>query len=739
MNATVVAAICVGAGTAVGSGRPALALPAAVAAFVVFVVGMVWRRALFLAACVAVVFASGASAAWRTTASSGALAPKLARAKAVVRACGTVDLVAPHSVQIKAERIVRRSTAWTVREALRVSGPSVERIAVGERICAIGTLRSARAGRNEPPLLASDTVDRIGTGSPLRLWAGAVRRRYSDAAAHALPRKQAGLLLGMTDGDTALLDAPTKDDFRTTGLAHLVAVSGYNVAVFLAILMLLVRFVVRRGRWVRVAVAIPALVFFAFLTGLQPSVLRATVSAGVALMVGADGRTADALRAASLAFAVLILLSPEMLFSIGFQLSFGATLGIILWGEALASKIAPRSESRFVRGGASGLGTTIAAQIAVAPLLAWHFGRIPGLGGLANIVAIPLGGFVMLGGMATLTAASLFRFVDWAPATMRLPLDVILGSAHAFARVPAASLGVSVVAACAITAALAAFAVRTTRIRAVCVVLSVVLVGASGGSAIGGPSCPGSFVAALDIGQGSAVLLRDGTHGVLVDSGPAGGGVVDQIRATGVTSLDAIYLTHAHIDHALGAIDVMRRMRVAHLFGPAELVWQAGAQVIREAEHDHVPFEVVAAGETFDAGAIHIDVLWPEDRELETFTTDEIDRNSLVLRATVGGERVLLPGDIRSDVQKQVAAYQDVTSPILVAPHHGSKDLDPDFPASVGPQLTLITVGQPNPYGLPAPEAVQAYAARGPVFRTDKDGRVLVCIDGTGARVVKQR
>jgi competence protein ComEC len=739
VNGAVVAAVCVGVGTALGSGRPGLALVCALSSLVAIASAVVFRRAFVVFACIALVFAAGASSAWRSGAAGDALAPKLAAKKAVVRACGTVDAIGPHSVQIRTERIVRRGRAWRVSEPLRVSGNDVEKLPVGERICAIGSLRSARAGRTEPPLLAADTIDRTGTGSRLRLWAGAVRKRYAEAAAHALPRKQAGLLLGMTDGDTDLIDPATTEDFRTTGLAHLVAVSGYNVAVYLAIVMVLVRFVVRRGRWVRVAIAIPALVFFAFLTGLQPSVLRATVSAGVALVVGADGRRADALRAASLAFAVLILLAPEMLFTIGFQLSFGATLGIILWGEALASKIAPRSESRFVRSASSGLGTTVAAQIAVAPLLAWHFGRIPGLGGFANIVAIPLGGLVMLGGMTTLTAASMFRFLDWAPATMRLPLDVILASAHAFARVPAASIAVSVVAACAITAALAAFAVRSTRVRAGCVALAVVGFGASSGQAIGGPSCPGAFVSALDIGQGTAVLMREGTHAVLFDSGPAAGGVVDQIRATGVGTLDAIFISHSHIDHALGALDVLRRMHVGHLFGPPELQWQAGAQVIREAGLHHVPFDALAAGDAFSAGNIHVEVLSPADRDLPTFTSDAIDANSLVLRVTVAGVRVLVPGDIRAVQQKMLESYEDVTAPILVAPHHGSKDLDPAFPDTVGERLTLITVGSPNPYGLPAPEAVAAYARRGPVFRTDQDGRVLVCVDKTGVQVVKQR
>lgn len=738
MNPAVVAAICVGAGTALGSGRPGLALASAIVALVATGLALGFRRTVFGAACLALVFASSASAAWRSTAASEALAPRLAKQKTVVHACGLVTALGPHSIVLDTKRIVRRSVGWKVSEPLRVSGP-VGKVPVGAEICAIGSLRPARAGRTEPPLLAADTIDRVGTGSRVRLWAGAVRKRYSDGAVHALPRKQAGLLLGMTDGDTDLIDPATTEDFRTTGLAHLVAVSGYNVAVFLAIVMVFVRFLVRRGRWLRVAVALPSLAFFAFLTGLQPSVLRATVSAGVALAVGAGGRQADALRAAALAFALLILVSPEMLFTVGFQLSFGATLGIICWSESLAGRIFPRSESRWVRTSASGLGTTIAAQIAVAPLLAWHFGRIPGLGGFANIVAIPLGGLVMLGGMATLTAASMFRFLDWAPATMRLPLDVILASAHAFAHVPAASIGVSVVAACAITAALAAFAVRSTRLRACAVGLAVVGFGASSGQAIGGPSCPGAFVSALDIGQGTAVMLHDGTHSVLVDSGPPSGGVVDQIHATGVTSLDAIFVSHSHMDHALGAVDVLQRMRVGHIFGPPELQWSFGAKVIAEARRRNVPVEAVATGDGFDFGTMHVDVVWPQDRELPTFTQDAIDQTSLVLRARIAGVAVLLPGDIRSDQQKQIASYDDVSVPLLIAPHHGSKDLDQGFVQAVGERLTLITVGSPNPYGLPAPEAVRAYAARGPVFRTDQDGRVLVCLGENGVQVVKQR
>jgi competence protein ComEC len=545
----------------------------------------------------------------------------------------------------------------------------------------------------------------------------------------------------MTDGDVALIDDATTRDFRTTGLAHLVAVSGYNVAVFLALVMLFVRAIAPRGRWLRVALAVPALVVFAFLTGLEPSVLRATVSAGVALAVVAGGRTTEALRSIAFAFVVLILASPEMLFDPGFQLSFGATLGIVVGSEPISARLLRiLPDSRIGRAVAVGLGTTIAAQVSVAPLLAWHFGRIPGIGAFANVVAIPLAGLVMVGGMFTLSAASVTRFMDWAPAMMRLPLDAILASAHGFARLPAASIALSTLAAVAVTAALVVAFSRSARVRVCSAALAVVCVGVVGGRSVARSGCDAPAVDALDIGQGTAVLLRTPGHAVLVDAGPADGGVVRQLKTLGVGRLDAIVVTHSHIDHALGAVSALRELEVGRVLGPPELRWAAGAQVIRAASVAGVPFEALVAGDAFDAGdALHVDVLWPEGEDPPPFDEDLVDRYSLVVRARLAAVGVLLPGDIRAEQQSELAEDGDVAAPILIAVHHGSKNLDAGFVEAVDPALTLVTVGAQNPYGLPAPEAIRAYSRHGRVFRTDQDGHVSVCVGDGRAEVMTER
>ena len=744
MLALVGAAAAVAVGTAAGLGRGELAGPLTALVAVSLFAALLLRRKPLVAlvtVLVALGAGAGASASWRSAGTAAALLPTLAERGVIAEACGVVRVRRPRSVEIQADTVESGNGRWRTREPLRVSGTKTRVLRAGERVCARGPVVPPRPERREAPLLAARQLTVVGSGSAIRLAAASVRRVFSDAAQRALPRTQAGLLLGMTDGDVELIDERTMEMFRTTGLAHLVAVSGSNVAVVLVIVMLLSRALIPRGRWLRVFVAVPLLVFFAFLTGLEASVLRAVFTAGVALAVTADGRRADAVRVSCFAFIALVLTTPELLVHPGFQLSFTATIGLIVWAGPLSERFERHLPAgRLGRATAVAAATTVAAQAAVAPLLAWHFGRVPALGGIANLLVAPLAPIVMVGGSITLGIASVATALEWLPAAMRLPLDVILWSARWFSDLPAASLAADVLLGAAVAAALAAFLASTRRVRAIALTLTVATVAAAGGRAVARSSweCPGAAIHALDIGQGSAVALEADGHAVLVDAGPANGPVVEQLGAVGIGRLDAIFVSHPHSDHALGAVAVIDKLDVEQVFGPAILGWGGGADVMKAAGGAGVPVEKIAAGHTFAAGPIRIDVLWPEPGPAPPFSEDVVDPNSLVLRARMGDIEVLLPGDIRAEQQAEVAEL-GVDVPVLVAPHHGSKNLDQGFVDAVEARLTLVTVGAPNPYGLPAPEAIRAYARHGPVFRTDQDGRVSVCFSEGGAEIVTQR
>ena len=737
------AAGAVSVGTALGVGRARFAWPLTVLTLVCLLASAIARNRRVAATAgvlLALAGGAGASASWRSAGASDALLPELADRRALVSACGVVRMRRPRSVEIQTDEVVSVQTRWRTREPLRISGEDATRALPGQRICARGPLVPPRPQRNEAPLLAARSLELTQGGSPVRLAAGHVRRSFSAAAQRVLPRTQAGLLLGMTDGDVELLDEETMEIFRTTGLAHLVAVSGSNVAVVLVIVVLITRVLIPRGRWLRAVAAVPPLVFFAFLTGLEASVLRAVFTAGVALAVTAGGRSSDALRIAAFAFVALVLTAPDLLFHPGFQLSFGATLGLILWAGPLSERIGRfLPDSGLGTAAAVAIATTVAAQAAVAPLLAWHFGRLPAVGGIANLIVAPLAPVVMIGGSVTLGLASLVAALDWAPAMMRLPLDVILFCARWFAALPASSIGAGALVGIAVTSVLAAALARDRRMRTAYVALVIVAATAAAGQATARSSftCTGPAVHALNIGQGTAVLLQSGDHSVLVDTGPARGGVVRQLEQLAVGRVDVVIVSHPHVDHALGALDVLEKLEVGHLIGPVTMSWGAGKDVLRAASEAEVPFTTAAAGDTFSAGGIRIDVLWPEPGPAPAFNEDLVDPYSLVLRAGLGDVDVLLPGDIRAEQQKElVGAGIDV--PAMVAVHHGSKNLVPEFVDDVSPALTLVTVGAPNPYGLPAPEAIRTYARHGRVFRTDQDGRVSVCFLQTGAEVVTE-
>jgi competence protein ComEC len=534
------------------------------------------------------------------------------------------------------------------------------------------------------------------------------------------------------------MDEATIEAFRTTGLAHLVAVSGSNVAVLLVLVMLVARRVSRR-RWMHVAIALPALLFFTFLTGLEASVLRAVVTASIALFVTVEGRTADGIRVASFAFVVLVLAAPELLFHPGFQLSFAATLGLIVWARPLTEVIARRLPDGGVwLAVAACFGTTLAAQAAAAPLLAWHFGRIPALGGLANLLVAPLAPVVMIGGIATLTLASLVPGMGAAPVLMRLPLDAILWCGRTFSRLPSASFEASVLAGIVVTATLAALLASTRRGRVASVALGLVALGAAGGGALAGPPCADARIVALDVGQGTAVLLSAGGHSVLVDGGPQAGDVLDDLAEQGVDALDAVFVSHPHADHTQGVVDVLDHLEVGGVYGPATMAWGQGGFVVRAAKHAGVPVVRVASADTFRFGdRLSIEVVFPASTEEPLHVEDNVHAYSLVLHATVADSTILLPGDVGAAEEAGLLDASVVGASVLVAPHHGSKDLDPAFVEAVGPRVVLVTVGEDNRYGHPAPEAMRVYAASAKVFRTDRQGAVALCLSDGGRTAVR--
>ncbi|MGH2747863.1 MAG: ComEC/Rec2 family competence protein [Actinomycetota bacterium] len=210
--------------------------------------------------------------------------------------------------------------------------------------------------------------------------AAAAIRNGLRAATGGLEARRAGLIRGLAIGDTTGLDERTMEAFRRSSLSHLVVVSGSNLAIVIGALAAVTR---RLGLHARVAAAAGGLTLFTLVVGPEPSVLRAALMGGIGLAALAGGRRTEPLNILGLALVGLLALRPFLVFSVGLHLSAAATAGIVVWGRSFAERM------HLLPGAvATALGATVAAQLAVAPILAGAFGQVSLTGPVANLAAV---------------------------------------------------------------------------------------------------------------------------------------------------------------------------------------------------------------------------------------------------------------------------------------------------------------------------------------------------------------
>ena len=272
------------------------------------------------------------------------------------------------------------------------------------------------------------------TAMTLRVAAGL--RGGLIEAARTTSEREGALLVGLTVGDTSGFDQQTIDSFRRTGLSHLLAVSGSNVAMVLACVALLAR---RASYRLRLLLGFGLLALFVLIVGPDPSVLRAALMGAVSLLALGWARRVDPLHSLGLALLVILTARPPMVGSVGLHLSAAATLGIVLWARELA-----RYMSFLPQLLALPLGLTLAAQIGVAPILVATFGEISLVAPITNLLVGPAVWLATLSGLtvaivapiSSVAAAGLVRLVT--PA-----LHWILGVADRGSALPWASAGVA--------------------------------------------------------------------------------------------------------------------------------------------------------------------------------------------------------------------------------------------------------------------------------------------------------
>jgi competence protein ComEC len=574
---------------------------------------------------------------------------------------------------------------------------------------------------------------------------GEIRQRASAGLAQGVPQREAELARGFVLGEDERIDESTKEDFRRSGLSHLLAVSGENVTLLallaMPVLGLLGIPLRQRLLWVLglIAVYVPV-------AGAGPSIQRAGVMGGLGVLALLEGRRTSRFYALALAAAATLAVDPSVAADIGWQLSFAAVLGILLLASPLRrATVARLAKGPWRRALAEGLAVTVAATVATAPLIAFHFETLSTTTLAANVLAMPAVAPAMwlgmcsaglaqvpglplepLNGLDALLLAYIAQVASWCAAPGWAELHVRLGVAGLLA----SYLGMGAVALLGLY--LKRLQLLRPALRALAAAAAVI--GASlpgwpaGGGAAASPA--GLRVEILDVGQGDAILLRPaGAPAVLVDGGPPGDGLAQKLESAGVTSLGAAVITHDQSDHAGGVEELLGQFPVQRL-----VYARIEGTTLAEAVAAGVEPERISAGQELRSGPLRLRILWPP-RELLAEPSPGRDPNqlALVMEARWRDFAMLLTADAEAESVPIDPGPIDV----LKVAHHGSEDGGlAELLDRTRPQLAVISVGDDNPYGHPTRATLSALARHHvPTLRTDESGDILIDVSAGSFRL----
>ncbi len=668
-------------------------------------------------------------------------------------------------------------------------------------------------------LRAPELMTRVAAARPSVSTAIArARRRLRDEvdALFANRPEVAGVLRAMLLGDRSFVDRDEAADFQRTGVFHILVVAGLHVGALALFLYWLAR-KLRLSRAWTVCFTLTLLLAYVAVIEQRPPVLRATLMAGIVVLGGLFYRRLDLLNSAAIAALVLLIARPLAVRDSSFQLTFLAIASIaglaLPWLErtvqpyakalrgwrdltrdaahepraaqfridlrAMASWISARLPQRLVapgeflliRGIALSFRTwellvlTIVLQIGMLPLMARDFHRIPLTAPLANLVAVPLTGFVVPFGFLTLGSALLcpaFARVLAAPLSWItvLLLRVVQWFAHFSGgsyRIPGPPLWLF--ATFFVFAAFLVLAMRLTHHwqRRMSLPISSGLLVCSALIALS-PFAPTRSVGklevtVLDVGQGDSLfVVSPQGKTLLIDGGGAFGGFSGQelqkgnaidpgeeavspyLWSRGYQRLDIVALTHAHQDHLGGLTAILENFRVGKLWIGREVVSTALARLEHLAARKNISVEHETRGKSFAWDGVEGEIFWPEISSAQAAPAAK-NNDSLVLRLRYGNRTVLLPGDAEKEAEHEMLAENSGTelrADVLKVGHHGSKNsTTEDFLAAVRPQVAIISAGEGNPYGHPNQELLQRLDNAGVrVLRTDRDGAVHVLTNG---------
>jgi competence protein ComEC len=612
-------------------------------------------------------------------------------------------------------------------------------------------------------------------------WIYTLSDSLSRALAEVLPEPQASLAQGIVLGKRGNIPPSLKSDFSRTGTAHLLAISGLHLSIVAGILLSIGIWLFGRKRSIYIWLALTAVWLYALLTGMHPPIIRAAIMVSLFLTAELLGRQRSAITSLAFAAAVMVGVSPQVLWTASFQMSFLAMIGLIFIFPPVQSLGRKAVNATLGEGGTAAsvatfltdsFSVTLGAVLAVWPVVAYYFGIISLVAPLATFLALPaLPGIIVTGalaavlGLIALPVAQVTGWLTWLFASYTVL--VVRG----FAALPLSAIEVVTVSPAVILAyylvLAAALWLASNRRR-----LTTLVPAATGRLRAGIDRSSGLFsrlpakwlvppllvtatlaslsavtmpdtslhISFLDVGQGDAILIQEGNQQVLVDGGPSPQAInleLGKKMPFWDRTIDLVILTHPSSDHVTGLVEVLNRYRVNQVLYP-DLDFKSSIydEWLRLVQEKGIRCTLARPGQQICLGnqGVVIEVLNPPEPPLVD-TQSDVDNNGLVLHVSAGEVSFLLTADIMWEAELDLATRRaHLASTVLKVAHHGSTtSTSPEFLAVVNPRLAVISVGADNKYGHPADEIIDRLIDKvGPenIYRTDEHGTIEFITDG---------
>lgn len=615
-----------------------------------------------------------------------------------------------------------------------------------------------------------------GAGSSWLEWIHKLRERLSESLAASLPEPQASLAQGIVLGIRTTIPDDLKSDLSITGSAHLLAISGINLTIIAGILVSLGIWLFGRRYYIYVWMSLIMVWFYALITGMQAPVFRAAIMASLFLFAELLGRQKNVFPALMLSAAVMVGLNPQLLWSVSFQLSFLAMVGLVFISPVLRNWVVKHFMSRMREDSfgtrtltaiTDSFSTTLGAIIAIWPVIAVNFGLFSFVGPLSTLLIAPALPFIITTGSITaftgifsLHLANVIGWITW------LPITYMILMVRGFAALPAAFIHIgrlhyTLVWAYYSLMAVAIFIQLNFKkfARLLPGILSNLRTGASR-SITFLASAPKTFVfvpllliaflvsftavslpddnlhvSFLDIGEGDSILVQIAGKSILIDGGPSPQAVclaLSEKLPFWDHSIDMVILTHPHLDHLSGLVEVLKRYRVKQVLAPgittSSPVYQEWIRLIRTR---NIEYTLVKTGQQVSIGdRVVLEVLNSPELILED-SESAMENEGLVIRLAMDDISFLITGDIQQKAELDLVNRRaNINCTVLKVAHHGSvTSSSPAFLSVAQPQFAVISASADNTFGHPDPETIKRL--QGVItYRTDISGTIEFTTDG---------